>query len=153
MTFASSARELGVCALAAGLLCACSYLPEIPSLGAIKPYRIDIQQGNFLSQEMVSQLKKGMTREQVRFVLGTPMVADIFHADRWDYVYYRELGNGRKEHRTVSVVFEQDRLARVLVLGDVLPVKPAADALPGAAPKPDAPKAEAVGAEKSEVKN
>lgn len=150
MTFASPARELGVCALAAGLLCACSYLPEMPSIGAIKPYRIDIQQGNFLSQEMVSQLKKGMTREQVRFVLGTPMVADIFHADRWDYVYYRELSNGGKEHRTVSVIFEKDRLARVL--GDVIPAKPAADVMP---PKPaaDAPKAEAVGAEKTEAKN
>jgi outer membrane protein assembly factor BamE len=108
----------------------------MPSLNGLKPYRIDIQQGNFLSQEMVSQLKKGMTKDQVRFVLGTPLVADIFHADRWDYVFYRELGSGKKEQRNISVFFEQDRLVRVA--GDVAPAQPATDA-----PKPEAPKVEA----------
>ena len=91
----------------------------MPSLGGLKPYRIDIQQGNFLSQEMVSQLKKGMTKEQVRFVLGTPLVTDIFHGDRWDYVFYRELQDGKKEQRNISVFFEEDKLARVS--GDVVP--------------------------------
>jgi outer membrane protein assembly factor BamE len=105
------------------LVTACSYLPEmpsLPSLTSIKPYRIDIQQGNFLSPEMVAQLKKGMTREQVRFVLGTPLVTDIFHADRWDYVFYRELGNGTKERKSLAVFFENDRLARAV--GDDLPL-------------------------------
>ena len=50
----------------------------------ITPYRIEIQQGNFVSQEMVSQLKPGMSKDQVRFVLGTPLITDSFHADRWD---------------------------------------------------------------------
>ncbi len=97
------------------MLGACSYLPELPSLpglSSIKPYRIDIQQGNYLSAEMVAQLKEGMTREQVRFILGTPLVADIFHANRWDYVFYRELGDGRKENHRVSVFFENEKLAR-----------------------------------------
>jgi outer membrane protein assembly factor BamE len=117
------------------LLSACSYLPEMPSLpslpglSSIKPYRIDIQQGNFLSPEMVAQLRKGMTREQVRFVLGTPLVTDIFHGDRWDYVFYRELGNGTKEQRRLSVFFEDNKLTRAV--GDYVPVEmggaPAAD--------------------------
>ena len=106
------------------LLSACSYLPEmpsLPSLGSFKPYRIDIQQGNFLSPEMVAQLKKGMTREQVRFVLGTPLVTDIFHADRWDYVFYRELGNGTKDQRRLSVFFEDNKLTRAV--GDNVPAE------------------------------
>src|SRR5687767_14106840 len=75
--------------LAAGVP-GCSYVPRIPG---ITPYRMEIQQGNFVSQEMVSQLKPGMTREQVRFILGTPMVTDVFHPERWDYVYWRESSN------------------------------------------------------------
>jgi outer membrane protein assembly factor BamE len=116
-------------------------MPSLPTLGSLKPYRIDIQQGNYLSQEMVSQLKKGMTREQVRFVLGTPLVADIFHADRWDYVYYRELQDGRKEQRNISVFFVQDKLDRVA--GDVVPKAEAGsdalpkDAKPAAAGRPE----------------
>src|SRR5436190_10719432 len=98
------------------LLPACSYVPRIPG---VTPYKIEIQQGNFISQEMVSQLKPGMTKEQVRFVLGTPLVTDIFHADRWDYVFYRETPDGKREQRNLSVVFENNKLARVL--GDLMP--------------------------------
>lgn len=104
--------------LAAMLLPACKSV-EVPRVPGVTPYRMVIQQGNFISQEMVSQLKPGMTKEQVRFVLGTPLVTDIFHADRWDYVFYRELSNGKKEQRNLSVVFENSKLARVL--GDLMP--------------------------------
>lgn len=98
-------------------LSACKSLPDVASV--IKPYRIEIQQGNFVSQEMIAQLKLGMTREQVRFVLGTPLVADIFHADRWDYVYYRERA-GRFDQRKISVHFDKEgRLVRIG--GDVNP--------------------------------
>jgi outer membrane protein assembly factor BamE len=62
-----------------------------------------------------------MTKEQVRFVLGTPLVNDIFHADRWDYVFFREMPNGKKEQRNLSVIFEKDRLARVV--GDLMPAE------------------------------
>jgi len=133
-------------------LAACSYMPELPSLpglGAIKPYRIDIQQGNFLSAEMVAQLKVGMTREQVRFVLGTPFVTDIFHGDRWDYVFYRELGDGTKERRRLSVFFEDNKLARFT--GDNLP-QAAPPPAPAAAAEPKAG-AEQVAAPKGETKN
>ena len=72
------------------LLAACG-VPRIPG---ITPYQPEIQQGNYVSQEMISQVKPGMTREQVRFILGTPLLTDIFHADRWDYVYWREAEHG-----------------------------------------------------------
>jgi outer membrane protein assembly factor BamE len=138
-------------ALAAALLPACKSV-DVTRLPGVTPYRMVIQQGNFISQEMVSQLKPGMTKEQVRFVLGTPLVTDIFHADRWDYVFFRELPDGKKEQRNLSVVFEKDKLARVL--GDLMPadgtppkasgfeplVKPEAkpEAKPAAAAKPPA---------------
>ena len=90
------------------LLGACSLMP-----GFLQPYRIDIQQGNFVSQEMVSQLKLGMTREQVRALLGTPLLTDIFHADRWDYVYTLDRRGSAREQRHLSVFFEDGRLARL----------------------------------------
>ena len=111
--------------LAATLLPACKSI-EVPKVPGVTPYRMVIQQGNFISQEMVAQLKPGMTKEQVRFVLGTPLVTDIFHADRWDYVFFREMPDGKREQRNLSVVFEKDRLARVL--GDLLPSEGAARA-------------------------
>lgn len=120
-------------------------MPSLPSLSSLKPYRIDIQQGNFLSQEMVSQLKRGMTREQVRFVLGSPLVTDIFHADRWDYVFYREVPGGAPQHRHVSVFFENDRLARVS--GDVNPA--GGEGSPAEGKKEDASKSGASGADSS----
>jgi outer membrane protein assembly factor BamE len=106
--------------LPAALLGACKSV-DIPKVPGITPYRMVIQQGNFISQEMVEQLKPGMTKEQVRFVLGTPLVTDIFHADRWDYVFYREMPNGKKEQRNLSVVFEKERLSRVI--GDLMPAE------------------------------
>lgn len=81
--------------------------------GWLAPYRIDIQQGNYVSQEMVGQLERGMTRDQVRFVLGTPLVTDIFHADRWDYVYYLDQPGKPRVERRLAVFFEDNRLARL----------------------------------------
>lgn len=81
-------------------------------LGFLSPYRIDVQQGNFVSQEMVAQLKEGMTPEQVRFVLGTPLLTDMFHAERWDYAFRFEKGNGEVTSSRVSVFFKDNRLAR-----------------------------------------
>lgn len=110
--------------LAVALLAGCRNSPiavDVPKIPGVTPYRMVIQQGNFVSSEMVAQLKPGMTKEQVRFVLGTPLVNDIFHADRWDYVFFREMPNGKKEQRNLSVIFEKDRLARVL--GDLMPAE------------------------------
>ena len=108
---------LAALALAAPLA-ACGYVPRIPG---ITPYRIEVQQGNFISQEMVSQLKSGMSKEQVRLALGTPLLADAFHADRWDYVYWREAPDGRRESRKLVVFFSDDKLLRVD--GDIAPPK------------------------------
>jgi outer membrane protein assembly factor BamE len=77
-------------------------------------YRINIQQGNFLDQAAVEQVKPGMTRSQVRYLLGTPMVADSFNKERWDYIYY--LRKGRTRHidsRRVTVYFEGEKVARL----------------------------------------
>ncbi len=92
------------------LLVACSTKPSF-----INEYKIDIQQGNVLSQEAVAQLKPGQTRDQVRFLLGTPMIADIFHQQRWDYVYqYRNGQTGKVESRKFTVFFDAEgRLQRV----------------------------------------
>ena len=90
------------------LLIASCGVPRIPG---ITPYKPEIQQGNYVSQEMIAQLKPGMTREQVRFVLGTPLLTPIFHADRWDYIYWREQENGKRESRRVQLYFSDGKLA------------------------------------------
>ena len=100
------------------LLSACG-VPRIPG---ITPYKPEIQQGNYISQELISQVKPGMTREQVRFLLGTPLLTDIFHAERWDYVYWRVSEDGKRENRRVALFFEDNKLARME--GDI--VSPAA---------------------------
>jgi outer membrane protein assembly factor BamE len=77
-------------------------------------YRIDIQQGNLLDDDDISQVDLGMTRSQVQFLLGTPMVADSFHRDRWDYAYYYRRGRSPDlVQRWVVVYFENDRVTRV----------------------------------------
>lgn len=81
-------------------------------LWIFSPYRPDIQQGNFVSQEMLNQLKVGQTREQVRFLLGTPMLMDMFHADRWDYPFYLARGNGELTTSRVTVYFKDDVVER-----------------------------------------
>lgn len=97
--------------LALPLLAACSSTPDISSM--LSPYRIDVRQGNYVDQNMVAKLRPGMTREQVRFALGTPLVTDMFHADRWDYVYRLQLGKGEVQLRRLVVFFVDDKLARV----------------------------------------
>jgi outer membrane protein assembly factor BamE len=77
-------------------------------------YRINIQQGNFLDQGAVEQVKAGMTRSQVRYLLGTPMVADSFDKERWDYIYYLKKGRSRHvDSRRVTVYFEGDKVAKL----------------------------------------
>jgi outer membrane protein assembly factor BamE len=77
-------------------------------------YRINIQQGNFLDQAAVDQVKAGMTRSQVRYLLGTPMVADSFNKERWDYIYYLKKGRTRHiDSRRVTVYFDGEQVARL----------------------------------------
>ena len=110
MTFSRFAGTL----LLATVLSGCSSVPRI-----VNEYKIDVQQGNVLTQEMVLQLKPGLTKDQVRFILGTPVLADVFHANRWDYVYRLQKGNtGAVETRKFTAFFDaNDKLVRVS--GDV----------------------------------
>ncbi|MGD9597847.1 MAG: outer membrane protein assembly factor BamE [Steroidobacteraceae bacterium] len=76
-------------------------------------YRMNIQQGNYLDPAAVAQLQNGMTRSQVRFLLGTPMVPDAFDDSRWDYLYYMKRGRIRAaEQRHLTVWFEDDKVMR-----------------------------------------
>jgi outer membrane protein assembly factor BamE len=89
---------------------ACSWVPR-----PFTEYKIDIQQGNVLTQDMVAQLRPGLSKDQVRFILGTPVLMDMFHAKRWDYVYRLQKGStGEVEMRKFSTFFgDDDRLIRV----------------------------------------
>ncbi|MBK8386648.1 MAG: outer membrane protein assembly factor BamE [Candidatus Accumulibacter sp.] len=105
--------------IAFGLLSACSSVPRI-----LNEYRIDVQQGNVLTQEMVSQLRPGLTRDQVRFILGTPVLMDMFHANRWDYFYWLKKGNsGEVDTRRFAVYFDADGKL-ISVAGDVAAAQP-----------------------------
>lgn len=81
-------------------------------LNFISPYRITVQQGNFVSQEMIAQLKEGMTREQVRFLLGTALLTDMFHEDRWDYPFRIQKPNGEVITSRVTVFFKNNTVSR-----------------------------------------
>jgi outer membrane protein assembly factor BamE len=103
----------------------------------LSPYRVDVQQGNYVTQEMVAKLKPGMTRAQVRYTLGAPLIVDPFRTDRWDYVYVFQKAGRLTEHRRVTVLFDGDKLVRVE--GDVVPqTVPAATVKPDAGPTPPA---------------
>ncbi len=135
--------------LAAIALAGCRQNPQLPAV--ISPYRIDIQQGNVVTQEMVGKLKIGLTRSQVRYVLGSPLVIDVFHADRWDYVYLLQRQGKPDERRRLTVIFDGDKLTSLegdVVLTEKLaepelnvPKPPVTTAAP--APKPPAPSAAA----------
>ena len=74
-------------------------------------YKMDIQQGNYLEGKTVDQLQVGMTRSQVRYLLGTPMVPDLFDKDRWDYLYWFEKGHNRAQQRRLVVYFKDDKVS------------------------------------------
>jgi outer membrane protein assembly factor BamE len=83
-------------------------------------YKIDIQQGNVVTQDMIDQLRPGMTRRQVRFIMGNPLLTDTFHANRWDYLYSIQPGGGTRFQERVSLMFDgSDQLAGLS--GDFMP--------------------------------
>ncbi len=135
-------RWLALAALAPAVVgCAAmreSYRSFAPTF--IQAYRPDVQQGNVVTREMADQLRQGMTREQVRLLLGTPVLNSAFHADRWDYVYYLKRGKGTEvQQRRLTLHFADNRLDRFVA--DELPPEAQADNLilgrnPKALPKP-----------------
>ncbi|HQU61950.1 MAG: outer membrane protein assembly factor BamE [Nitrosomonas sp.] len=86
-------------------LAGCSLAPRLL-------YKIDVQQGNVLTDEMLEKLRPGMTRSQVRFVLGSPLIVDPFRNNRWDYAYIQRIRGGLVEQKKLTVYFEDDRLVR-----------------------------------------
>lgn len=76
-------------------------------------YKIDIQQGNIVTQEMLDQLQPNMPVQKVRLILGTPMLVDTFHPQRWDYLYSLQRGSNPREQRRITVIFDKNLLVRV----------------------------------------
>ncbi|MDG1075013.1 MAG: outer membrane protein assembly factor BamE [Methylophilaceae bacterium] len=108
------------------------------SLPAVKSFKMDIQQGNVITSDMLLKLRPGMSKSQVQFIMGTPLLVDSFHTNRWDYFYqFRKQGKIINQHRVI-LDFEGDSLARVR--GDVVPEGTDIDALmqqAGSSIKPD----------------
>jgi outer membrane protein assembly factor BamE len=99
--------------------------------GVFEPYRIDLPQGNYVTQAMLDRVKPGMSPQQVRDALGSPLLGHVFHADRWDYVFRFRHPNGSFEQRKVTVRFGNGRVTGI----DADPLPPREDptdrALPG----------------------
>jgi outer membrane protein assembly factor BamE len=93
--------------------CSLDWLPFV--------YRLDIHQGNVVSQEMVDQLKPGMTKRQVAFIMGTPLLKDPFHDNRWDYIYSNQPGNEPRVQKSITLAFKDDELTGLQ--GDFKPGK------------------------------
>jgi len=108
--------------------------------GCLSVYKVEVQQGNVVTQEMIDKLKPGMTPSQVRFVMGTPLIVDPFHQDRWDYYYYLRRSNETSgESQRVTVVFKNDLLIAVqgntrIKAGDLAIKESAAKPAPGDSP-------------------
>jgi outer membrane protein assembly factor BamE len=110
--------------MACVLVGACSSNPGLSASAVnpvnwITPYKIDVIQGNFVSKEQVEQLQTGMTRDQVKAVLGTPLMASLFHADRWDYVFTFKRQGVESQSFKYTVFFKNDLLERFA--GDTMP--------------------------------
>ena len=97
-------------------------------------YRIDVQQGNYVTQDVAAKLKTGMTRTEVRQLLGTPLLSDVFHADRWDYYFSHSKAAKGAERKLFSVFFKDDKVESFT--GEVQPPAPP----PVGGPPPTAPR-------------
>ena len=94
----------------------CGFNFKMPNLGV---YKIDIPQGNIVTQEMVDKLQPGMSKRQVRFVMGTPLIQDTFEPERWDYLRSLETRKEKRSQQRISLFFENDILVRME--GDLAP--------------------------------
>lgn len=115
----SLALTLGLVLLATGCASTREQLASIDLPGIPGVYRATIQQGNVITQEMVDRLKPGMTPNQVRFILGEPILGNTFRDERWDYVYTIQVGAQERQKQRLTLWFEQNALARFE--GDFLP--------------------------------
>ncbi|NML16309.1 outer membrane protein assembly factor BamE [Azohydromonas caseinilytica] len=104
------AALLAACSLAG---CASLQSSDQNLLGLITPYRIEVVQGNVVTREQAAQVQPGMTRAQVRDILGSPLLTDIFHADRWDYVFTIRRSGAEPQRRGLTAFFDGERLQRL----------------------------------------
>src|ERR1700754_4535186 len=95
-------------------------------------YKIDVQQGNYITQDMVSRLKKGMSKNEVKQALGTPLLSDAFHGNRWDYYFSHVVGGKPQDRTRLSIFFEDEKL--VSVMGDVRAAQAGDKTAPAAQP-------------------
>jgi outer membrane protein assembly factor BamE len=111
------ARTSALVAVAVSALAGCASMTApfdtwIPYISQFGIYKIDVNQGNFISQDMVDKLKEGQTKQQVRLVLGTPLVVSVFRENRWDYTYEYQKNGRVQTHRQFTVYFQGDSLSR-----------------------------------------
>ena len=108
-------RQLIATALVASAVAAtgCSSLRTDRLLDIVTPYKVDVMQGNVITKEMAANVKPGMNRDQVRDVLGSPLLTSVFHADRWDYVFTMRRQGIEPQKRSVVAFFKGDVLERL----------------------------------------
>lgn len=104
-------RKVLICIALTALVSGCTDFPGV--------YKIDIPQGNVVTQEMVNKLRPGMTPSQVRYVMGTPLISDTFSPNRWDYLYSMKKGGDPRTQERISLYFDNDKLTRIT--GDLRP--------------------------------
>jgi outer membrane protein assembly factor BamE len=110
----SSVPRAAACLIGAAVLAGCQSLQNSDSFfGVITPYRVEVVQGNVITREQVANVKPGLTRAQVRDVLGSPLLTDPFHADRWDYVFTIRRQGTAPQLRKIVVLFKDDVLASI----------------------------------------
>lgn len=110
-----SVSRLPAALLAACTLAGCSSLQSSDQnlLGLVTPYRIEIVQGNVVTREQAAAIQPGMARAQVRDILGSPLLTDVFHADRWDYIFTIRRSGAEPQRRSVTAYFDGERLQRL----------------------------------------
>lgn len=101
-----NARVCGALLALAGLLAGCAGDGDTWKIPFV--YRIDVQQGNVIEQSMIDQLKPGMDKNQVRYIMGTPVLIDPFHSNRWEYFYSMQQAGGRREQRHITLYFDDN---------------------------------------------
>ena len=131
--------RLYIVTLAAALISSVGCSSDSKIFGFPGVYKINIQQGNVITQDMVDELRPGMTRRQVQFVMGTPLVADTFSPDRWDYIYSLQPGGGKRIQKRMSIYFENDVLSHFD--GDYVPSEAKQD-IPSEAQQDTSPEAQ-----------
>jgi len=147
------ARQL-LAALALAALGGCAYLPSLPSvtgekvLGFVTPYRLEVVQGNVLTKEQVARVKPGMSRLQVRDTLGSPMLTDVFHGDRWDYLFTMKRQGEPEQRRHVVAWFEGETLKSLDVPNDLPAETDFVASVSPFKPRGNAPKLELTDAER-----